>query len=154
MNIQELSVGDWVTTDIVHLTVEGDDLTNAFVKQTQKPISIISLLGEDELIFAKIDDELIGGYGTIYLKAENTSPIPLTQEILEKNGLEFIDDGNDAVIFLCSDMFWARLCVGDCFWSIGVHSEDRLDAVTCNVKYVHQLQHALRLAGVGKEIKL
>lgn len=85
MNIQELSVGDWVATDIAQLTVEGDDLTNAFVKQTQMPISIISLLGEDELVFAKIDDELMGGYGTIYLKAENTSPIPLTPEILKKN---------------------------------------------------------------------
>lgn len=81
-------------------------------------------------------------------------PIPLTPEILEKNGLEYEDDGNDAVIFLCCDMFWARLCVGDTFWQVGIHSEDRLDAVVCNVKYTHQLQHALRLAGVGKEIEV
>ena len=81
-------------------------------------------------------------------------PIPLTAEILEKNGLEYVDDGNDAVIFLCCDMFWARLCVGDTFWQVGIHSEDRLDAVVCNVKHTHQLQHALRLAGVEKEIEI
>lgn len=72
------------------------------------------------------------------------TPIPLTHEILKKNGLEYEDDDNDAIIFLCCDVFWAKLCVGDTFWQVGIHSEDRLDAVVCNVKYTHQLQHALR----------
>ncbi len=95
--------------------------------------------------------------GSIRLTAVPLSfiePIRLTSKILEKNGLEHVDDGNDAVIFLCCDMFWARLCVGDTFWQVGIHSEDRLDAVVCNIKHIHELQHALRLAKVGKEIVL
>lgn len=85
---------------------------------------------------------------------EFLSPIPITPEILEKNGLEYVDDGNDAVIFLCCDMFWARLCVGDTFWQVGIHNDDRLDAVVCNIKHTHQLQHALRLLEVDKDIIL
>lgn len=133
MNIQELSVGDWIKSNGVAKKVHSIEYQN----------------GEYFVLFSDPDTN-----NEDYMHAPFISPIPITPEILEKNGLEVIDDGNDAVIFLCCDMFWARLCVGDCFWSIGAHSEDRLDAVTCNVKYVHQLQHALRLAGVGKEIDL
>ena len=135
MRIDELSVGDWVTYD-----------------RDTTPVQVVGLYHRTKQDCVEMSDSHYpeGVIGFV----EYLQPIPITVEILEKNGLEFIDDGNDAVIFLCCDMFWARLCVGDCFWSIGVHSEDRLDAVTCNVKSVHQLQHALRLAGVGKEIEL
>lgn len=129
MNIQELSVGDWVRYR------DREWQVCSLYQFTEE----VGLWRKDSQSCETITD---------------IQPIRITSEILEKNGLEFIDDGNDAIIFLCCDMFWARLCVGDCFWSIGVHSEDRLDAVICDVKYVHQLQHALRLAGIEKEIKL
>lgn len=129
MNIQELSVRDWVRYR------DREWQVCSLYQFTEE----VGLWRKDSQFCETITD---------------IQPIRITSEILEKNGLEFIEDGNDAIIFLCCDMFWARLCVGDCFWSIGVHSEDRLDAVICNVKYVHQLQHALRLAGVGKEIEL
>jgi hypothetical protein len=129
MNIQELSIGDWVRYR------DREWQVCSLYQFTEE----VGLWRKDSQFCETITD---------------IQPIRITSEILEKNGLEFIDDGNDAIIFLCCDMFWARLCVGDCFWSIGVHSEDRLDAVICDVKYVHQLQHVLRLAGVGKEIKL
>jgi hypothetical protein len=135
MRIDELSVGDWVIYD-----------------RDTTPVQIVGLYQRNKQDCVVMSDSYYpeGVIGFVeYLK-----PIRITTEILEKNGLEFIDDGNDAIIFLCCDMYWARLCVGDCFWSIGVHSKDRLDAVMCDVKYVHQLQHALRLARVGKEIVL
>lgn len=135
MRIDELSVRDWVTYD-----------------RDTRPVQIVGLYQRNKQDCVVMSDSYYAN-GVIGF-VEHLKPIRITTEILEKNGLEFIDDGNDAIIFLCCDMFWARLCVGDCFWSIGVHSEDRLDAVICNVKYVHQLQHALRLAGNGKEIVL
>lgn len=129
MRIDELSVGDWV-------------------RYRDREWQVCSLYQfTEEVGLWRKDSQLCETITDI-------QPIRITTEILEKNGLEFIDDGNDAIIFLCCDMYWARLCVGDCFWSIGVHSKDRLDAVMCDVKYVHQLQHALRLARVGKEIVL
>ena len=120
--------------------------------KVKKPIQIVSVLGDEQLVFGRIEE--LDGFTTIYLKAEHIEPIPLTPEILEKNGLEYEDDGNDAIIFLCCDMYWARYCVGDTFWKVGIHSQDRLDAVICDVQNVHQLQHALRLAGVEKEIEV
>ena len=138
MNIQELSVGNWVkTTD------------KDFRGSRECTIQNIEKWRNGYVLVVKFKDGSIETLGSCCFE-----PIPLTPEILEENGFEFIDDGNNAIIFLCCDMFWAKLCVGDCFWSIGVHSEDRLDAVMCDVKYVHQLQHALRLAGNEKEIVL
>lgn len=138
MNIQELSVGDWIKTN-------DEDYRGA----RECTIQNIEKWRNNYVLVVKFKDVSIDTLGSCCF-----DPIPLTTEILEKNGLEFIDDGNDAIIFLCSDMYWAKLCVGDCFWSIGVHSKDRLDAVICDVKYVHQLQHALRLAGIEKDIVL
>jgi hypothetical protein len=133
LKISDLSVGDWVQDNYGnYVKVEGIWLGSNFNYH--------------------VDVRRDGMIGTI--APCNIHPIPITAEILEKNGLEYVDDGNDAVIFFCCDMFWARLCVGDTFWQVGIHSEDRLDAVVCDVKHAHQLQHALRLAGVEKEITL
>ena len=129
MKISELSIGDWV----VYRDREWQ--VCALYKFTEE----VGLWRKDGQICENVSD---------------LHPIPLTSAILEKNGLDYVDDGNDAVIFLCCDMFWARLCVGDTFWQVGIHSEDRLDAVVCNVKHTHQLQHALRLVGVGREIEV
>lgn len=129
MRIEELSVGDWVAFG-------GKKYR---IKIIDSPYHSVTLWGNN-----KQREESV----------ELISPIPLTAEMLEKNGLEYEDDGNDAIIFLCCDMYWARYCVGDTFWKVGIHSQDRLDAVICDVQNVHQLQHALRLAGVEKEIKV
>lgn len=135
LKISDLSVGDWVYYD------EGNT-----------PCSIRSIYrtGIQDCVVLNDNKYSEGVIGFV----DSLTPIPITAEILEQNGLEYVDDGNDAVIFLCCDMFWARLCVGDTFWQVGIHSEDRLDAVVCDVKHTHQLQHALRLAGIDKEINL
>ena len=139
MDIKELSIGNWVR--YIRKRKKNDDY-----------FQVAHIFrGEKEWLVGRKNDDIFGSHS---LRLKDIEPIPLTPEILEKNGLEYEDDGNDAVIFLCCDMFWARLCVGDTFWQVGIHNEDRLDAVVCNVKHTHQLQHALRLAGVGKEIVL
>ena len=131
MDIKELSIGNWVRYD--------------FPEIGKRNIQVNSIDEEDNHIGA-------GGVGaSVWSDVSEFEPIPLTPEILEKNGLEYEDDENDAVIFLCCDMFWARLCVGDTFWQVGIHNEDRLDAVVCNVKHTHQLQNALRLADITIE---
>lgn len=72
-------------------------------------------------------------------------PIPLTQEILEKNGwiLEWgLEWNNDDAIDLMAewedDRFW---------WFLG-------DTPVVAINYVHELQHVLRLCGIEKEIEL
>ena len=144
ISVSDLSVGDWVC---------AEQLCGAHSKPKLTPPMKVVGLGDGA-----------GGWVNLMIDPEQGDPfefepseirgVPITAEVLEKNGLEYFDDGNDAVIFLCCDMFWARLCVGDTFWQVGIYNEDRLDAVVCNVKHIHELQHALRLAKVGKEIVL
>lgn len=87
MRIDELSVGDWVTYDRGTTPVQ---ITGLY-QRNQQDCVIMSDSHYPEGVIGFVE----------YLK-----PIPLTPEILEKNGLEVIDDGNDAVIFLCCDMLW------------------------------------------------
>lgn len=138
ISVSDLSIGDWVQARMVKWDYDDLDIT---------PPMRVAEISSDEVILQL-------GSVKHYAFVDDLQPIPITAEVLEKNGLEYVDDGNDAVIFLCCDMFWARLCVGDTFWQVGIHSEDRLDAVVCDVKHIHELQHALRLAKVGKEIVL
>lgn len=135
INIRDLSIGDWV---------------KILVGGKQRYVKV------EQIVWSSMLNRWVVecNEGRFRLTICAIHPIPLTAEILEKNGLEYEDDGNDAVIFLCCDMFWARYCVGDTFWKVGIHSQDRLDAVICDVQTVHQLQNALRLAGVGKDIEV
>ena len=73
-------------------------------------------------------------------------PITLTPEILEKNGFESRKDGYDIGIPL---LYWDKYCNAICGWS---HCDDIIEIFDC--RYVHQLQHALRLCGIDKTIEL
>ena len=139
ISISDLSIGDWVRVRMCKWDYDDPDTLDAKVLSIEgNSVGV----GYDEcgIVMSAFVDDL--------------QSIPITAKVLEKNGLEYVDDDNDAVIFLCCDMFCARLCVGDTFWQVGIHSEDRLDAVVCDVKHIHELQHALRLAKVGKDIVL
>jgi hypothetical protein len=81
-------------------------------------------------------------------------PIPITPEILEKNGAkktEFVKDSGYE-FYQCDD-FYASRVEGSKWWTIIVRNECR-EVVNCYVQHIHQLQRALRLAGIEKEIEL
>ena len=72
-------------------------------------------------------------------------PIPITPEILEKNGFEEFDgwrilDMDDV------EIRW----IGTILEISGSHGNMELP----NVQHVHELQHAIRLCGIDKEIVL
>ena len=84
-------------------------------------------------------------------------PIPLTDEILKKNGFEKID-GVDA---LFQEYGHPWVCWDGKFLSITDQLDTQMEDVETphilldvKVEYVHQLQHALRMVGVEKEIVL
>lgn len=78
----------------------------------------------------------------------NFEPIPLTPEILEKNGL-----ANDPYgCYFKEDEYMALEISVEregIYWTINYNEYGIL-----KLKYVHQLQHALRLCGIDKEIEL
>ena len=92
----------------------------------------------------------------------NFEPILLTPEILEKNGF----DAPKAKVWNDS-WYWSNrkdvaLELRESFglWYIEIVTKEQRSGLQSNrklgigLKYVHQLQHALRLAGVEKEIEV
>ena len=77
----------------------------------------------------------------------NIHPIPITAEILEKNGIYRKYEDDNYAIFRGDGLWAVKYSDGD--WELSTPPVCRVD-----IKCVHQLQHALRLAGVDKEINL
>lgn len=76
-------------------------------------------------------------------------PIPLTPEILEKNGFEKEWD-EDIMLMVCDNII---VETGDNY-KLYKDGKMYLRRVLAPLYYVHQLQHALRLCGIEKEIIL
>lgn len=143
MNANELMLGDWV-------------------KYHGVPVRVVEI-SEKSVEF----EYKYGSYDIDYpLKL---TPIPITPEILEKNGFIYKDaaHNNFRGVWVCN--------VGRCNnvfiqftdkVAIEIHNElgrkdekGRADLVSfcrdwCEVLFVHELQHALRLCGIEKEIVL
>ena len=89
-----------------------------------------------------IDIEMIAE--SVYL----AEPIPLTAEILEKNGFE--KDPESGELIWTDDDVTEVVCVGTILTIRGEYAN--AEFATC--MFVHELQHALRLCGIDKTIIL
>ena len=92
-------------------------------------------------------------------KIENIEPIPLTSEILEKNGFiikkKWAQIGNFGDSPLIMWHFVDDPILRDYNTELEIHQNDTGKVhVRIPCEYVHELQHALRLCGIDKEIKL
>ena len=98
----------------------------------------------------------------VYYLAEEYKPIPLTSEILEGNGFERWKNDNPCLIY---ELKRREECVSVCVffpkgyntryyknWAMVSTKENHIEHCVC--EYVHELQHAFRLGGIEKEIKL
>lgn len=137
MNATDLMVGDWVTL---------------FDKYPAK----VEAIGDTEVYL--LDDDGVHWH----VGYEHIKPIPLTAEILEKNGFSFCTrDGGYYLYATMSCGFDVEVILFDVvnkYASIQLHIGDTDDTATyihlmeCN--YIHQLQHALKLVGIDKEITI
>lgn len=95
---------------------------------------------------------------SVWVNADNVEPIPLTPEILEKNGFEKVYDKYKLPNYRIkwnsyTDLYFTVFTGVDGYWNpIGLNVIT--GGLPATVDYVHQLQHALRLCGIGKEIVL
>lgn len=131
LKISDLSVGDWVQACDVAKRVHCIEFQNgAYFVHFSDP----DTNSED------------------YLHAPFIDPIPITAEILEKNG--FVKNGEydewnignwDDTPFIGISLSRQSMRIKDLGTDIFLENK---------VVYVHQLQHALRLAGLDKEIYL
>lgn len=144
LKISDLSVGDWVEfhrTKGIYIAPPLFEKANARVIGTHRGAEV-SLLVDGKREF-------------IAMPLSAIHPIPITPEILEKNGFAFLPDGNPRHLqFVDGNIFistyegretFALFCYNDMGWA---------ETFSLTLRYIHQLQHALRLAGVEKEIEL
>ena len=87
-----------------------------------------------------------------YLRLSECKTIPLTPEILKKNGFELKEEEigmfgvTTALHYIRDDVPFEVFCDGEPF---AIWFKEPV-----NIKFVHQLQHALKLCGIKKEIIL
>ena len=92
------------------------------------------------------DEQLQGGIWCEFL-----DPIQITAEILEKNWFTpCIWNGKDGWSITYPIRNGVKVCVSSDFFHFGYFGHDS----KIPLFFVHQLQHALRLCGIEKEIKL
>lgn len=122
METNELMIGDWVYNSIAHITFQV--YPQFFSQWDNRPEQF-------EVII---------------------QPIPLTPEILEKNGFVLKEEEigmygvKIAPYYTRDDLPFEVFCDGEPFaiWFNG----------PVNIKYIHQLQHCLKLVGIEKDIVL
>lgn len=89
----------------------------------------------------------------VCIKADNCSeyePIPLTEEILRKNGWGDESGGYEHYLSIDKEHDVEIYCDGDTItWMINLGEYDIM-----RLEYVHQLQHVLRLFNIEEEVKL
>ena len=131
MKASELMIGDWV------MVCPWDE-----TPWKPKKITDINFHSWEGVDFC--DD--VGVEGWDELSLDQIKPIPLTKEILEKNGFVKDDTWDEWVHFTNGIIIDFTLLV----------DEDgfRLDIPNARINYVHELQHALKLCGINKEITL
>lgn len=147
MEVKDLMIGDLVTfkecqNDENPMPIEIVAL--GYQQGGGRESSLVSINGDNACDIFDIDDEIVG--------------IPITPEILEENGFEvvgkrkyFLVPGDPSLAIKREGILGAH---GNTF-TIGHFWEGRKDfRWFSELTYIHELQHALRLCGIDKEIKL
>lgn len=117
MKVEELMISDWI--------FDGDNVAQ---------VTSITCDGIIETTFNETSN------------IEVIHPIPLTPEILKKNGFKYRHSWGEWVHYNPSPLIDFTLLTGE----EGFY----LDLPNAKIEYVHELQHALRLCNIEKEIVL
>lgn len=150
MNTNELMIGDWVNRRVGWIDEETKEI--AWEAGIPFPIQVAAIY--DGLV--QYDVEM--GYGIIRsIEAADyeLSPIPITPEILEKNGFVAGKAKNRKGLRLISapDLYLS-LWRGRLNVRYIRALEKPIIQMQTDCQYVHELQHYLRLMGINKEISL
>lgn len=124
MKVKDLMIGDWIHNNY---TNENYQVWPAFFTQATNFGKRLDATFEDV----------------------NIEPIPLTPSILEKNG--WVENLYSDESYVNEELECLPLVVGvdgnKWWWHVGAE-------LVIPINYVHELQHALRLCGIEKEIVL
>lgn len=131
LKISDLSVGDWVICNGFKATIAGYNVESG---------SIQVLTKQKNKMWFGLDD---------------IEPIPITAEVLEKNGFVKKNYDNGKMWdWWCDNVLVRKYADEDIYRFIVALNSKHYTTTMVVGKHTHQLQHALRLAGVDKEINL
>lgn len=151
MKVEDLMIGDWVhlirTTHNVSFpdngVIQDEGYTTIYtpIKITTVSENCVSYYSNKLKIY-------------ITVSSEEIEPIPLTSEILKKNDILYRKSSfyyiiNDDKDLECTHYIYQTVQDD---WAIGVDTGAYDCSVFARIKYVHELQHALKLCGIDKEI--
>lgn len=147
MKIEELSIGDWVCAKLAKWESDDADMT--------PPLQVKRIDGtERHNLYVDLFNP---ANNTIEHSAfvEDLIPIPLTPEILEKNGLMRVSEEKGYEAYCCND-FLIRRSKFSCtdWWQVDVHYKQYVAHLSGYIQYVHQLQHLLTINECDKKIEL
>lgn len=138
LHAKDLMVGDWIMVDNCPKKVTSIMITDNGVEQ-------IYTFGKTCQV------------GTLLFSIQ---PIPLTTEILEKNGCVYDYDHEECV----ADYTYVTIkgyqyheenvLIDYCNGHIRLINDITNTVVDIDINYVHELQHALKLCGIEKEVQL
>lgn len=146
MKANELQISDWVNFLI---DVEGGDTENDPQNEVYQPMQVNTIASWE------VGGEVESREGVIN-DPEQLLPIPLTAEILEKNGfVEFMPHNWQIVI----DNIMIEIREPEHNMAIWLDWNEHDTGTYASYifpvpNYVHELQHALRLCNINKEIEL
>lgn len=143
MNIHDLMIGDWANFLI---DIEGGDTEYDPKNEIYQPMQVDSVSALDEVSSA---------FFGVKNDVAQLKPIPLTGEILEKNGFD-VSDKEVAQYHFKEDGKNYHFSLRRMYDKDGTphgYSFYAFNVLTI-IDYVHELQHALRLCGIEKEIEL
>ena len=140
MKANELMVRDWVCLP----SIMSDD---------KYPVQVLEI--QDDCI------KYYCGGKKMMVRFKYIEPVPITLEILEKNGFKpYIPEGHLETVYACQDVSKAVANELYALWPYQDGSFYLLlrvngkDMVRMDVHYIHQLQHALGLCEIDKNIEL
>lgn len=102
---------------------------------------------------------------TLFVLEEIVHPIPLTPEILKKNGFNVVDENelrveyawhdNNSYTSISVTFYKTPICGVNVLFRCERNFSGGCDKIhNCHIDFVHELQHALHLCGIEKEIEL
>lgn len=136
MKANELMIGDWVRLQYNHFITEELVTKDFQVIEIHDGAKTNYIWGKD------------GNMGIV----EHIQPIPLTKEILEKNGFAVHRQfATFTEYWLDIPQKWVRVAPNS---YIEIYNGENKNVHIEGKVYVHEFQHALRLCGIDKEIVL
>ena len=154
METNELKVTDLMVGDLVSCQINSIEVKYVRIASLNK--TTMNGIPTDFIEFNKVMVDMLNGN---YYQVDIASihPIPLTPEILEKNGFERENlitsynhyTGIDNRVSLNDDFYYVN---SRNMWHVHIDSEDYCTIANCELTYLHELQHLLRLCKIYKEI--